>query len=84
MSLAGGRTPNFHMDFPKPELSPAAQTLKHMAEQHQHKNNQYNRGPYGADFGNYQQQNPGQQVRNLKAENGINYLSIDNELILNF
>lgn len=53
------------MDFPKPELSPAAQTLKHMAEQHQHKNNQYNRGPYSGDFGNYQQQNPGQQVRNV-------------------
>lgn len=27
-----------NMDFPKTELSPAAQTLKQMAEQHQHKN----------------------------------------------
>ncbi|XP_044730690.1 neurogenic protein mastermind isoform X2 [Chrysoperla carnea] len=32
------RLPYSNMDFPKTELSPAAQTLKQMAEQHQHKN----------------------------------------------
>lgn len=35
---AKSRVPYSNMDFAKTELSPAAQTLKQMAEQHQHKN----------------------------------------------
>ncbi|KAJ8919127.1 hypothetical protein NQ315_012112 [Exocentrus adspersus] len=37
--MSKNRMPSYsNMDFPKTELSPAAQTLKQMAEQHQHKN----------------------------------------------
>lgn len=37
-TLSKSRGPYSNMDFSKTELSPAAQTLKQMAEQHQHKN----------------------------------------------
>lgn len=36
-SAVSARLPYSNMDFAKTELSPAAQTLKQMAEQHQHK-----------------------------------------------
>lgn len=36
-SAVNARLPYSNMDFAKTELSPAAQTLKQMAEQHQHK-----------------------------------------------
>lgn len=37
-TMGKSRMPYSNMDFSKSELSPAAQTLKQMAEQHQHKN----------------------------------------------
>ncbi|KAF2888494.1 hypothetical protein ILUMI_17679, partial [Ignelater luminosus] len=37
-NVSKNRMPYSNMDFGKTELSPAAQTLKQMAEQHQHKN----------------------------------------------
>ncbi|XP_030763829.1 neurogenic protein mastermind isoform X2 [Sitophilus oryzae] len=71
-AAVNARLPYSNMDFTKTELSPAAQTLKQMAEQHQHKNqmglnfNPANRGPsarspYSQDFqfqGDYGSSNP--------------------------
>ncbi|XP_066256995.1 neurogenic protein mastermind isoform X2 [Euwallacea similis] len=54
-AAVNARLPYSNMDFAKTELSPAAQTLKQMAEQHQHKNQM------GLNF------NPGNRVPNARS-----------------
>lgn len=54
-AAVNARLPYSNMDFAKTELSPAAQTLKQMAEQHQHKNQM------GLNF------NPGNRAPNSRS-----------------